>query len=51
MMVYQGVMDLQQGLSIAQENTLNNFAPETFLAELIKIVARPPLTDITAEIG
>ena len=30
---------------------MSNFAPEQYIAELIKIIGRPPLTDISSEVS
>lgn len=51
MIIYEAVMNLQQQLSIAQDNTLSNFAVDQYIAVLIEILKRPPMSDFTNEIN
>jgi hypothetical protein len=51
MIIYEAIMNLQQQLSIAQDNTLSNFAVDQYIAVLIEILKRPPMSDFTNEIN
>lgn len=51
MIVYEAVMNLQNSLSIAQENTLTNFAVDQYIPALLEILKRPPLSDFSNEIN
>lgn len=51
MIVYEAVMSLQNQLSIAQENTLSNFAVDQYILALIDILKRHPQSDISNEIN
>ena len=51
MSIYTAVMSLQQQLSIAQENTLSNFAVDQFIIALIDILKRPQESEFTNEIN
>jgi hypothetical protein len=51
MIIFEAVMGLQNQLSIAQENTLSNFAVDQYIVALIEILKRPPMSDISNEIN
>jgi hypothetical protein len=51
MIVYEAVTNLSGLLSVAQENTLNNFTLDLYIPALIEVLKRPPLTDISNEIN
>lgn len=51
MVVYEAVTNLQNMLSIAQDNTLSNFAVDQFIPVLLDILRRYPESDISNEIN
>jgi hypothetical protein len=51
MIIFEAVMALQNSLSMAQENTLSNFAVDQYIIALIEILKRPPMSDIANEIN
>lgn len=51
MIVYSAVMNLSEILSMGQENTLASFPQSTIIPELVKLVARPQITQMTSEVS
>jgi hypothetical protein len=43
-------MNLNNSLSVAEEKTLPNFSLDAYIPQLVEIIKRPPLTDISPDI-
>ena len=51
MVVFEAVSNLQNQLSIAQDNTLSNFAVDQYIPTLLEVLKRYPESDISNEIN
>lgn len=51
MLQYEAVMNLRNQLSIADENSLRNFAVDQFLQALVEILKKPPESDLSNEVN
>ena len=51
MVVFEAVSNLQNQLSIAQDNTLSNFPVDQYIPALLEILKRYPESDISNEIN
>jgi len=51
MIVFQGVSELAQQLSMADERSLANFSVDSFVPELIGLIKRPAITDISTDVA
>lgn len=50
MFIYEGIGQLRNQLSVAQESTLSRFPLDKFCVRLIEILRMPSLMDISNEI-
>ena len=50
MLVYQGAMELRDALAYAQENQMHGFQTEQYLDNLVKIVNRDVISDLSNEV-
>ena len=50
MFIYEGVSQLRNQLSVAQESTLHRFPLDQFCVRLIEVVRQPAVMDISNEI-
>jgi hypothetical protein len=51
MVVFEAVSNLQNQLSMAQDNTLSNFPVDHYIPALLEILKRYPESDISNEIN
>ena len=49
--IYEAFMNLKHYLSIAQDNILSNFMVDQYIAVLVEIIERPPMSDFTNKIN
>jgi hypothetical protein len=51
MLVFEAVNNLSGSLSVAQENTLQNFQIDSYIPALIDLLRKPQMSDISNEIN
>jgi len=49
MRIYTAILELSRTLSLAQENTLNNFSIDAYIQAIITIFSSPTYSDISNE--
>ena len=49
MRIYSAILELSRTLSMAQENTMNNFSIDAYVQAIINIINTPTYSDISNE--
>lgn len=49
MLIYEGMINLSNQLSMAQENTLTTFPLDQYIPVFMDILKKPPLSDLSNE--